>query len=160
FPNAFDLGTGREIFAYAPRRMMLNKYPNVLNIPPSPQYFVDGSMGFGDVFVDTNHNGSPAPGQRRWHSVLVGTLRQGGFDLFALDVTQPDQVNASGNKTAAIDSSPDCLNGGGGSCPSIYPDVLWELTDDCTVDAVSCASPNPPKIGETWSRPVVGRIQI
>jgi Tfp pilus tip-associated adhesin PilY1 len=48
---------------------------------------------------------------------------------------------------------------GGGNCPSIYPNVLWELTDDCTIDATTCVS-NPPKMGQTWSKPTVGRIKI
>jgi hypothetical protein len=166
FNLAFDLGTGREIFAYAPRRMMTNKFPNLLPPQqPKPQYFVDGSMGLGDVFIDTNHNGSPAPGQRQWRTVLVGTLRQGGRDVFALDVTQPDDIITSGanigQRQGALDSSPDCLNGGGPSCPSIYPNVLWELTDDCAVDNNQCvATANSPTIGETWSQPVVGRIRI
>src|SRR5262249_43100231 len=113
FSLAFDLGTGREIFAYAPRRMMTDKFPNLLPPQqPRPQYFVDGSMGLADVFIDTNPGG-PNPANRTWKTVLIGSLRQGGRDVFALDVTQPDDIKTSGanigERQGALDSSPDCL---------------------------------------------------
>ena len=160
FDNVFDLGTGREIFAYAPKGIM-GGFPNLLEIPPSPKYFVDGQMGAADVFIDPQHNGTPNAVKRVWRSVLVGGLRQGGPHYFALDVTQPDDIDTVptsptfgaiiGNK----DASPGCLNGGSSSCTAgsltgrKYPEVLWELTDDVV-----------PKMGETWSRPVLGRIKV
>jgi Tfp pilus tip-associated adhesin PilY1 len=164
FPNAFDLGTGRELFAYAPQALMSGKFPATLAFPPTPQYFVDGSVALGDVFIDTAHNGTPSDGNRSWKTVLVGGLRQGGNYYYALDVTQPDKIDVASNsptfgqRTADKDSSPDCLNGTG-NCPAAYPNVLWELTDNCTVDATTCAS-NPPVMGQTWSRPVIGRIRV
>ncbi len=168
FANTFDLGTGREIFAYAPRSIMLG-FPNLLlQYPPQAQYFVDGSMGFADVFIDNKQTGGLIdPANRDWRTVLVGTLRQGGRSIYALDVTQPDQIDASGQKlVGTFDNSPDCLDGTPGPCPAKYPTVLWERTDDCAVDLLTCATittanPTPqPTIGETWSKPVVGRIKI
>jgi Neisseria PilC beta-propeller domain len=157
FPNAFDLGTGREIFAYSPSAIMNKSFPNMLTIPPPPaQYFVDGGVSKGDVFIDPRNNGTPTPADRIWRTVIVGGLRQGGALYFALDVTQPDKLDATGNKIAAKDTSPDCLNGGGGAGCSAgkvaarnYPEVLWELTDASL-----------PIMGETWSRPVIGRIKV
>ena len=43
-----------------------------------------------------------------------------------------------------------------GACPALYPTVLWEMTDDCTINGTTCVS----NMGETWSRPVVGRIKV
>lgn len=112
-------------------------------------------MGKADVFIDPVNNGVPTPAQRVWRSILVGGLRQGGNYVWALDVTQPDKVDAQGVKTAAKDNAPDCLNGGGGGCGPAgisnrnYPEVLWELTDNAI-----------PRMGQTWSRPTVGRIQV
>ena len=138
---------------------MLDKFPNLLNFPPAVQYFVDGSTGSADVFIDTiQSGGTVSPSNRTWKTVLVGGLRQGGKYYYALDVTQPDKVDATGQKTAALDSAPDCLEGTGG-CPAKYPTVLWELTDNCSLQPVTCVA-NPPTMGETWSRPVVGRIQV
>jgi Tfp pilus tip-associated adhesin PilY1 len=162
FPNGFDLGTGREIFAYAPKGAMRGKFPALIAYPPRPQYFVDGSAGTADVFIDPVHGGTPTAGEREWRTVVVGTLRQGGPWVFGLDVTYPDQIDTTttsptfGEKTDAKNDSPDCANGGG-SCPSRYPEVMWEITDDCLLVA-PCEG--IPKMGETWSKPVVGRIRI
>src|SRR5262249_7170825 len=141
----------------------------LLQFPPSPQYFVDGSFGQADVFIDTTLTGglghtSPTPANRDWKTVLVGTLRQGGQWVYGLDITYPDRINtnsASPNfglvPAGQDDNSPSCLDGGG-TCPSSYPQILWELTDDCTVQASRCVAPTAQMMGETWSRPVVGRI--
>jgi hypothetical protein len=163
FPNQFDLGTGREVFAYAPRGVMRGKFPALIGYPPKAQYFVDGSLGTADVFIDPAHGGTPTSGDRRWRTIVVGTLRQGGPWVFALDVTQPDQIDTVttsptfGEKIDAKDDSPDCLNSGGGACASDYPSVMWELTDDC---ALMAGCEGIPRMGETWSKPVVGRIRV
>jgi hypothetical protein len=173
FPNAFDLGTGREIFAYAPREVMNGKFPNLLNFPPLPQYFVDGSMTTADVFVDPEFVGSPDPTERVWRTFLVGSLRQGGSGYYALDVTQPDDIVTAAGPTQGEmvgnkDHAPGCLEGGGGSCTAgatpgrPYPTIPWEFTDAgaaCTEPSGGCATINTA-LGETWSRPVVGRIKV
>ncbi len=164
FPQAFDLGTGQEIFAYAPRGVMKLKFPNLLGFPPQAQYFTDGSPALGDVFIGpTDSSGAAVASGRTWKTVLVSGLRQGGRHYFALDVTQPDQVRSDvpptdiryGSKVKDKKSSPDCLDGEEG-CAAPYPTVLWELTDDCTINGTTCVS----NMGETWSRPVVGRIKV
>jgi hypothetical protein len=176
FPNLHDLGTGREIFAYSPRQVINSKFPNLLNFPPLPQYFVDGSMGTADVFIDPANDGvTPTVSQRTWRTVLVGSLRQGGAGYYALDVTQPDDIVTSAGPTFGEiagnkDASPGCLTGTGASCVAgaatnrQYPAILWEFTDgggtpaDCSDTCTSTAV--APALGETWSRPVVGRIRI
>ncbi len=164
FPRAFDLGTGQEIFAYAPKALMKLKFPNLLKFPPQAQYFTDGSPAFGDVFIGpTDSLGAAVASSRTWKTVLVSGLRQGGRHYFALDVTQPDQVRTDvpptdiryGSKVKDKKSSPDCLDGEEG-CAAPYPTVLWEMTDDCTINGTTCVS----NMGETWSRPVVGRIKV
>jgi Neisseria PilC beta-propeller domain len=173
FPTSHDLGTGRELFAYSPRMVMGTKMPNLLNFPPLPQYFVDGSPATGDVFIDPTNDGvTPTASDRAWRTVLVGGLRQGGAGLFALDVTQPDDIvttvgpnfgEISGNK----DASPGCLSGTGPSCTAgtsanrKYPEVLWEFTDSGLACSDTCtATPSAPALGDTWSRPVIGRIKV
>jgi Neisseria PilC beta-propeller domain len=173
FPTSHDLGTGREIFAYAPRMVINSKMPNLLNFPPLPQYFVDGSMGSADVFIDPINDGvTPTATQRAWRTVLVGSLRQGGAGVYALDVTQPDDIvtavgptqgEIAGNK----DASPGCLDGTGTSCTAgsvsnrPYPSILWEFTDNGLACSDTCtATSAAPALGETWSRPLVGRIRI
>ncbi len=169
FPGALDLGTGREIFAYSPRQVMSGKFPNLLNFPPLPQYFVDGSMATADVFIDPVFGANPDPTERVWRTVLVGALRQGGAGYYGLDVTQPDEIvtgagPTQGNIIGSKDASPRCIDGSGASCVAgsaanrRYPEILWEFTDagaDCSDACGTVAAP----LGETWSRPVVGRIR-
>jgi hypothetical protein len=174
FPTSHDLGTGREIFAYSPRAVMSGKFTSLLNFPPVPQYFVDGSMGTADVFIDPVNNGvTPSAADRVWRTVLVGGLRQGGAGYYALDVTQPDDIVTSAGPTYGDiagnkDASPGCLAGTGTSCSAgaaanrKYPEILWEFGDAAGVACSdTCTSTSTaPVMGETWSRPVVGRIRI
>ena len=176
FPTSHDLGTGREIFAYSPRAVMSGKFASLLNFPPLPQYFVDGSMGTADVFIDPVNDGStPSAADRVWRTVLVGGLRQGGAGYYALDVTQPDDIVTTAGPTygeiaGSKDASPGCLTGTGASCSAgtaanrKYPEILWEFGDAAGVacsESIKCASTSTaPVLGETWSRPAVGRIRI
>lgn len=178
FPLTHDLGTGREIFAFAPRSTM-NKFPGLLDFSPIVQYFVDGSSATADVFIDPNvlANADPDPTKRVWRTALVGGLRQGGTTYYALDITQPDDIDASGNMQGGKDVSPACLGSNAvspsvpASCnangtPRLYPSVLWELGDADPANpgqgancSDTCNIPSPPQMGETWSRPVLGRIK-
>src|SRR5262249_24485546 len=73
------------------------------------------------------------------------------------------QGEIAGNK----DASPGCLDGTGASCTAgaltnrPYPAILWEFTDSGLACSDSCtATSAAPALGETWSRPLVGRIKI
>ncbi|WBS04619.1 PilC/PilY family type IV pilus protein [Pseudoduganella sp. SL102] len=75
--HAFDAGTGAELFAYVPAKLV-----PVLNQLPAPGYthraYVDGPLAAGEALV-----------RGAWRSVLVGAPGAGGRGLFALDVTDP-----------------------------------------------------------------------
>jgi hypothetical protein len=156
FPGTWDAGTGREIFGYAPRAALAtvkNTFQTFSSIAPY-QYSLDGLIGVGDVFTDNFFSGQPDAASRAWHTVAVAGMRQGGHAVFALDVTQADAYNADGTIAGSADAAPACLDGPAactdGVHPSIeYPRILWELTD----------AGNPP-MGETWSRPIVGRLEL
>ncbi len=80
--HAFD-DNGNETFAFIPSSVMNNLYklmdPEYTS--SAHQYFVDGTPTVADVYFSG-----------AWHTVLVGTLRGGGRALFALDITDPDNV--------------------------------------------------------------------
>ncbi|HET9793242.1 MAG TPA: hypothetical protein VFS34_02180, partial [Thermoanaerobaculia bacterium] len=100
-----------------------------------------------------------------------------GGSIFALDVTDPDQLthmaqSDSGNHKGV----PECLVGDfvpgtttkPSNCASEYPKILWELRDD---QSVSSTTPSPAEkigtneattqdLGFTWSQPVLGRIKV
>ncbi len=90
----FTVGTGREIFSYIPREV----FPTVKTMaenPESHRWSVDGAVAGGDVFIDPNHVGTPDPAKRRWRTVVVGGLREGGSGYYALDITQPDELTTT-----------------------------------------------------------------
>lgn len=85
--HAFDASTGEEKFAFVPTPVIPNLYwladPNYNNPTSSEhQYYVDGTPVVADVYFGS-----------AWHTVLVGTLRGGGRGVFALDVTDPDNIS-------------------------------------------------------------------
>lgn len=100
--HAFDATSGVELFAYVPNDLIVEgvgSSPLLELTEPAYQhrYYVDGSARAGDAYVDLG-------GGATWHTLLIGALGLGGRGIFALDVTDPDQFDASS--------------------------VLWEFTDE------------------------------
>jgi Tfp pilus tip-associated adhesin PilY1 len=181
--DCFDLGTGAELFAYAPRATMQAYKPLKDAVGPQTkrdEWTVDGAPTAADVFIDSVNSGTGTPGERAWHTVIVGGVREGspfeGTDgapptnslgsYYALDVTQPDQLVAdgSGGLTAPIPTSfnsPKCLNmSGDASCAREWPQVLWEITDIGDLDVSGSPGFGYGDMGETWSKPAVGRVRM
>lgn len=81
--HAFD-EDGSETFAFIPSAVLDNLYELTDEdySGSAHQYYVDGSPTEADVFFDG-----------AWHSVVIGSLRGGGRSLFALDVTDPDNIS-------------------------------------------------------------------
>lgn len=78
--HAFDTETGVEKFAFIPTAVFpkLNK---LTGKNYSHEFYVDGTPVVADVYDGT-----------KWRTILVGTLRAGGKGLFALDITDPDNI--------------------------------------------------------------------
>lgn len=133
----YDLGTGREIFAYAPRAGLNKAYAMAHTI--SQDWTIDGAPALDDVYIDESRIGNSPEGiapsgtgadlggtSPKWRTVLVGTEREGGLlkagggivsgtpgrggSLFALDVTDPDQaVNMTQSDTGGHRGVPQCV---------------------------------------------------
>jgi Tfp pilus tip-associated adhesin PilY1 len=132
--HCYDLGTGTELFAYAPRSIMQLFKQMKDTIGPQTkriEWAVDGPPTAADVFIDSSHSGTPVPADRAWHTVLVGGMREGSpFEgtsgaapadslgsFYALDITQPDELtlDASSKPLTVIPATynaPLCLNSG------------------------------------------------
>ncbi|PAU66310.1 hypothetical protein BZL41_02270 [Pseudomonas sp. PIC25] len=78
--HAFDAKTGTETFAFVPTAV-INHLNQLTATEYNHRFYVDGSLVVRDVYFKGG-----------WHTVLIGTLRAGGRSLFALDVTDPDNI--------------------------------------------------------------------
>lgn len=86
--HAFNAEDGVEKFAYIPGLLFSAEDKKGLHYLAEKNYahipYVDGTPAVQDVFIDGE-----------WRTYLVGTLRAGGRGVFVLDVTNPDDNNAS-----------------------------------------------------------------
>jgi Tfp pilus tip-associated adhesin PilY1 len=170
--QTFTDGTGKEVFSYIPRLALPIVRDQVEN---GRQIFgVDGTPRVQDVFVDTNHSGTPTASEREWRTVAVGGFREGGgidgggrvgdfvSGYYALDVTHPDTLDASNNPTQQ--TVPSCLsttNGVLSNCGTLpYPAVLWEYADSIGTAQLDEDKNGYADLGQTWSVPTIGRIKV
>jgi type IV pilus assembly protein PilY1 len=97
--HAFSATTGQELFAYIPAGV----FPNLIQLT-NPYYnethhfFVDGSPQVADVQFNSGV----------WRTILVGSERAGGNDIYALDVTDPSSIHTEND---------------------LKSDVLWDFSD-------------------------------
>ena len=97
--HAFDASTGDEVFAYVPSEVLepvpgesFSAVSQLAEPDYEHRYTVDGTPAANDVLI----NGD-------WRTVMVGTMGLGGRTVFAVDITDPDNIDAT--------------------------NVLWEFTD-------------------------------
>lgn len=95
--HAFDTETGVEQFAFIPTAVIANLNAltaKTYNTDSSlHRYFVDGSPVTADIYFGG-----------AWHTILVGTLGAGGREVFALDVTDPDNISLLWEYTSQTDT--------------------------------------------------------
>lgn len=83
--HGFDTATGSELFGYVPNNIFDSlKYVIDPGFIDSHRYLVDGMARV----VDSYYNGA-------WHSTLIGSTGAGGTAVFALDVTDPSNMDAN-----------------------------------------------------------------
>ncbi|MCW8127497.1 PilC/PilY family type IV pilus protein [Microbulbifer halophilus] len=86
--HGFNADTGEETFAYIPSMVLSDERYQGLHAFTSTtyphNYYVDLTPAVSDVYIDPDGGNSES-----WRTVLVGGLRGGGKGYFALDVTDP-----------------------------------------------------------------------
>jgi type IV pilus assembly protein PilY1 len=97
--HGFIAETGVEKFAYIPNSLS-PKLPQLTYPNYAHKYYVDGTPFVGDAYIDNPWNGSTGAA---WRTVLVASTGAGSRSIYALDITDPDNFDAS--------------------------DVMWEFTD-------------------------------
>ncbi len=87
--HAFQAADGVEKFAYIPK-ILLSEVPEYTKPEYSHQFYVDATPSINDVFIDPR----PVSGSsREWRTVLVNGLGAGGKGYFALDITDPTDID-------------------------------------------------------------------
>lgn len=120
--HAFNAATGVEEFSYLPNsliaalpRLAATNYGTPQN---GHRYMVDGAPKSGDAYFAS-----------AWHTVLLGTTGAGGKSVFALDVTNPANFDASS--------------------------VLWEITPQTQNSSGNLVYAD---LGYTLPQPTLGRL--
>jgi hypothetical protein len=103
--DAKDATGGQERWGYVPQALL----PNLSGMRNGHVFGVDGSMAVADVCSGA---GCSDPSGNGWTTELIGSLRQGGNALFALDITNPStpkhlwQQNTPGDPTLSLGYMP------------------------------------------------------
>lgn len=83
--HGFDAGTGEELFGYVPNNVFDSlKYVLDDDFIDNHRYLVDGMGRVVDSYYDD-----------AWHTTLIASTGAGGTAVFALDVTDPGNMDAS-----------------------------------------------------------------
>lgn len=89
--HAFNANTGAEHFAYVPN-IVIQNLSKLTDPNYSHQYYVDEKPSINDIFF-TPARGANA-GTPGWNTVIVGGLGKGGKGFYALNVTDPNQLDS------------------------------------------------------------------
>jgi len=81
--HGFDAATGDEVYAFMPAAAINGRLKTLASPDYEHRFFVDGELSVADVYASAD---------RRWKTILVGSMGRGGKAVFALDVTDPDNV--------------------------------------------------------------------
>lgn len=162
--HAFDFASGTELFAYIPPDLL----PNLKTLYENAMDSTDNSAFMGQPANPTDHIYGLANSPKvndvyfdsQWHTVLVtgegpqgSSYVAGESHYFALDITHPrddDDFRTSSDSMAASDLRYDSTDN---SLDAPFK-LLWHTKE------TSIASSYSSTLGETWSVPAFGRIQV
>ncbi len=102
--HAFQVSDGVEKFAYVPN-VLLDRIGEYTSPNYNHKFFVDSTPSVNDVYIDPRDSSATSPS---WRTVLVNGLGAGGQGYFALDITDPSNIDTDS--------------------------VMWEFTDEDDID--------------------------
>lgn len=87
--HGFNATTGVETYAFVPRAAIAAGLRDYTSPAYTHRYFVDGEITVADAYIGG-----------AWKTILVGTMGRGGKAIYALDVTDPNDVEFLWEKSA------------------------------------------------------------
>ncbi len=160
----FNNGTGRELIAFIPRPML--RHLKFLEESTRQEWGIDNTPRIDDVFIDpmASTSGTASCQDREWRTVLLGSYREGGRGYFALDITQPDEIDPDTNIPQPTNGYvPSCIDGGAACGNRVFPYVLWEFFDTVPGNPNALMDEDlngQPDLAESWSVPATARIRV
>ncbi len=137
-PPYYDDGTGTELFGFMPWEPRARIRNVVIDDVTQRNHYVDGDLNASDVWIHpTPSTATKVANGSEWRTYLMGGLREGGHQYYALDVTNPNGITPPG---------------GGGALP--YPGYAWEFPNE--VDTAGDLA----FMGETWAKPIITKIRL
>ncbi|MCG8591580.1 MAG: hypothetical protein MJE66_19970 [Proteobacteria bacterium] len=133
--TGYNQGDGVELFGFMPWQVRNNIRRLPIDTEPRDTYYVDGSAQAADVWFYSGALDADKTWQE-WRTILVGGLREGGSQYYALDVTNPDGRNSG--------------------VPA-YPAALWEFP--CEANTAVCNAARA-HMGQTWGEAVITRVRV
>lgn len=130
-PAGYDAGTGEELFGFMPwtSRGVIENLP--LDTGGRDYYFADGSATVSDVWLYSSAtNANKLADGSEWRTVAISGMRQGGNQVFALDVTDPSGATYD------------------------YPGYMWEYPAENAPASLKAT------MGQTWSEPIITRVKL
>ncbi len=144
--HAFRADNGYELYGYIPHDL-LSKLPSLVrnlvagaNGIVNHQFFVASSPSIQDVFLQDAPSGNP-----EWRTVLAFGRGPGGKFLTALDITDVGNWDGTSSQAVPTDFQP--------------PDLLFTVGNNDGVVDLDGTGENYDGLGETWSVPVIERVQ-
>lgn len=135
FLHAFNASSGVEEWAFMPHSVFgagTNKgVHDLTETSYSHKYYVDMPLVVSDAYTVI-----PGDATKKWRTIMVGGLRGGGQGIFAIDVTDPDDILT---KTPGSSIRRD----------TAASKVLWEFT-----------GADNPDFGFTFSKPTIVPLAI
>jgi type IV pilus assembly protein PilY1 len=137
--QTYDQGTGVEKFGFmpwVPRKFVKHQ---TIDDPANRTHYVDGAPQVADAWLYSTATVATQVASD-WRTILVGGLREGGRQYYALDVTNPSN-----------DSPP------GGGSPISYPGLQWEFPNE---NDFNSGTGDYVNMGQTWGQPVIARVKL
>lgn len=130
------LNTGLEVLGFMPSSVLADtRVVGLTNPTYGHDYFVDAAPGYGDLY----YGGA-------WHTWLVSGVGPGGKEIFALDITNPEDTATTGSTKFLESNAANIVKGD------------WTSATLTTLGCVNAATNCGDNLGYTYGTPIIRRL--